>query len=77
MKTAGAPSTLEWSAVDWRRVHQEVWRLQVRIAEAVRQGRDYDRLYLVTAGSANRPSECLSLVRGNSHAGFLEELGGR
>ena len=38
-KAAGAPSTLEWSAVDWRRVHKEVWRLQVRIAEAVRQGR--------------------------------------
>jgi RNA-directed DNA polymerase len=39
VKAAGAPSTLKWSAVDWRRVHKEVWRLQVRIAEAVRQGR--------------------------------------
>ena len=27
------------------------------------------------AGSGNRLLECLSLVRGNSHAGFLEELG--
>jgi hypothetical protein len=35
----------------------------------------YDRLYPETAGSGNRPLECLSLVRGNSHAGFLEEPG--
>ena len=35
VKAAGAPSTLEWSVVDWRQVHKEVWRLPVRIAEAV------------------------------------------
>lgn len=28
-------------------------------------------------GSENRPSKCLSPVRGNSHAGFLEGCGGR
>jgi hypothetical protein len=39
VKAAGAPSTLEWSAVDWRPVSEEVWRLHVGIAEAVRQFR--------------------------------------
>lgn len=38
-KAAGAPSGLAWSAVDWRRIHKEVWRLQVRIAQAVREER--------------------------------------
>jgi hypothetical protein len=38
-RAAGAPSTPQWSAVDWRQVHKEVWRLQVLIAEAVRQFR--------------------------------------
>lgn len=36
---AGAPSTLAWSAVNWKQIQAEVWRLQVRIAEAVRKGR--------------------------------------
>lgn len=40
MKSAGAPSDLSsWSSVDWRAVENEVWRLQVRIAKAVREGR--------------------------------------
>ena len=36
---AGAPSSLSWSTIDWRRVNQEVWRLQTRIAKAVRERR--------------------------------------
>jgi hypothetical protein len=36
-RAAGAPSGLEWSTVDRQRVHKEVWRLQVRIAQAVRE----------------------------------------
>lgn len=38
-KAVGAPSGFEWSTVDWQRVHKEVWRLQMRIAKAVREGR--------------------------------------
>jgi hypothetical protein len=33
--------------------------------------------YVRVAGSENRPLKCLSPVRGNSHAGFLEGCGGR
>jgi RNA-directed DNA polymerase len=39
VRTAGAPSNLCWSSVDWRSVEKEVWRLQVRIAKAVREKR--------------------------------------
>jgi len=39
VKTACAPSDLSWSAVDWRSVNEQVWRLQVRIAKAVRKER--------------------------------------
>ena len=37
----GAPSAegLHWARIDWRAVHREVYRLQVRIAKAVREGR--------------------------------------
>jgi RNA-directed DNA polymerase len=38
---AGAAShaILEWHAIDWRRVHQTVRRLQVRIVKAIPEGR--------------------------------------
>jgi RNA-directed DNA polymerase len=38
---AGAVShnVLDWPAIDWRRVHQTVRRLQVRIVKAVQAGR--------------------------------------
>ncbi len=39
VNAAGAPSDLSWSSVDWRAIHREVWRLQVRIAKAVREKR--------------------------------------
>ncbi len=39
MKAACASSNLSWPGVDWRAVHRQVWRLQVRIAEAVKEGR--------------------------------------
>ena len=39
MRAAGAPSDLSWSSVDWRSVEKEVWRLQARIAKAVREER--------------------------------------
>jgi len=39
VKTACAPSDLSWSAVDWRSVGEQVWRLQVRIAKAAREER--------------------------------------
>jgi len=34
-----APSNLSWSKIDWSRVQNEVWRLQMRIAKAVREKR--------------------------------------
>ena len=39
--TAGAPSTrkAEWNRLDWRAIRQQVYRLQVRIAKAVREKR--------------------------------------
>jgi RNA-directed DNA polymerase len=38
---AGAVShdTMDWHAIDWRRVHQTVRRLQVRIVKAVQASR--------------------------------------
>ena len=38
---AGAAShdVLDWHAIDWRRVHQTVRRLQVRIVKAIQDGR--------------------------------------
>ena len=36
-RPAGASSNLAWSAIDWSQVHRQVWRLQVRIAKAVRE----------------------------------------
>ena len=36
-RAAGAPSISSWSAVNWKQVYEEVWRLQVRIAQAVRE----------------------------------------
>jgi RNA-directed DNA polymerase len=40
-RVAGAAShdVLDWHAIDWRRVHQTVRRLQVRIVKAVQAGR--------------------------------------
>jgi RNA-directed DNA polymerase len=40
-KVAGAAShdVLDWHAIDWRRVHQTVRRLQVRIVKAIQDGR--------------------------------------
>ena len=38
-QSAGAPPDIVWSAIDWRQVHRDVWRLQVRIAKAAREGR--------------------------------------
>ncbi len=38
-RAAGALSTHSWSAINWKQVQAEVWRLQVRIAQAVREGR--------------------------------------
>src|SRR5216684_3689435 len=38
---AGAAShdVLDWHAIDWRRVHQTVRRLQARIVKAIQEGR--------------------------------------
>jgi RNA-directed DNA polymerase len=38
---AGAAShdTMDWHAIDWRRVHQTVRRLQARIVKAIQEGR--------------------------------------
>jgi len=71
VKTVCAPSDLSWSAVDWRSVDEQVWRLQVRIAKAAREpmimlGSSQHE----TAGSDDRPLECLSRMRGNSHVRF-------
>jgi RNA-directed DNA polymerase len=40
-RVAGAASrdVLDWHAIDWRRVHQTVHRLQVRIVKAIQAGR--------------------------------------
>jgi RNA-directed DNA polymerase len=40
-RIAGAAShdLLEWHAIDWRRVHQNVRRLQARIVKAIQDGR--------------------------------------
>ena len=40
-RPAGAPSAeaRDWARIDWRTVRTEVYRLQVRIAKAVREGR--------------------------------------
>jgi RNA-directed DNA polymerase len=40
-RIAGAAShdLLEWHAIDWRRVHQNVRRLQARIVKARQDGR--------------------------------------
>jgi RNA-directed DNA polymerase len=40
-KVAGAAShdVLDWHAIDWRRIHQTVRRLQVRIVKAIQDGR--------------------------------------
>jgi len=71
VKTVCAPSDLSWSAVDWRSVDEQVWRLQVRIAKAAREPHDHARLSQhETAGSDDRPLECLSRMRGNSHVRF-------
>ena len=36
----GAPTALsEWDSIDWKTVKTEVFRLQMRIAKAVREGR--------------------------------------
>jgi RNA-directed DNA polymerase len=36
----GAPSaTAEWNSIDWKAAKAEVFRLQMRIAKAVREGR--------------------------------------
>ena len=38
---AGAAShdTMDWHAIDWRRAHQTVRRLQARIVQAIQEGR--------------------------------------
>jgi RNA-directed DNA polymerase len=40
-KVAGAAShdVLDWHAIDWRRVHPTVRRLQVRLVKAIQDGR--------------------------------------
>ena len=35
--TGAPPDIVNWKAVDWRKVHNEVRRLQVRIAKAARE----------------------------------------
>ena len=65
---AGAPPGLSWAAVSWQQVYREAWRLQARIAKAVRDTNLLGRL--------DWPLECSSPVRGNSHAGFQEGCGG-
>jgi RNA-directed DNA polymerase len=41
LKMTGAPSTQykTWNSIDWSLVKQRVWRLQVRIAKATREGK--------------------------------------
>ena len=51
MGRVGAPPTAKqiWKAIDWRHIREEVCRLQVRIAKAVRGN-------LPTAGLRKQPS---------------------
>ena len=37
--TGAPPHIVNWKAIDWRKVHNDVRRLQVRIAEAAREKR--------------------------------------
>ena len=68
----------EWYAIDWPTIHRSVRRLQVRIAQATKEG-SWDKvralqrlLILETASPFGRRSKGLSWLRGNSHAQFLE-----
>jgi RNA-directed DNA polymerase len=36
---AAPDATMNWQAIDWRQVHQNVRRLQIRIVKATQEGR--------------------------------------
>ena len=80
-KTVGAVSSeaMEWYAINWQTIHQNVRRLQVRIVQATKAGRwnkvkSLQRLltHIEAASPSKRRSQGLSCVRGNLHAQFLE-----
>src|SRR4029434_7338256 len=63
---AGAAShdTMDWHAIDWRRVHQTVRRLQARIVKAI---------HVYTASCHKGVSKGLSRISGNRYVRFLGE----
>ena len=69
-------ATLDWHAIDWRRVEADVRRLRQRIFTASKAGdlkrvRNLQKLAVARHFARLRASgACLSLVLGNGHARF-------
>jgi len=66
---ADAPpaSKMRWDAIDWRAVHNEVRRLQVRIAKAVGT---VVTAYPTSGSPLGDLCKCLSRMTGNCHVRF-------
>ncbi len=62
---AAPDRTIDWNAIDWRKVYRTVRRLQARIVKAVREGRGNKvkaLVYLLTHSFAGRALAILRVV---------------
>jgi hypothetical protein len=70
--TVGAPSAriITWTSINWRVAQDLVYRLQMRIAKAIKLGQ---RKSKVSRAAPQWPLRSSSRMMGNYHVRFLEE----